>query len=172
MSNDEFADEMNLGDVYFKTFVAITAIAFVAGFACAFSLRLIRRIHAGWLVALGLLLTVVLTVVGNGIFHHTLFTTWHRSQNTFVPQTGCLTYDPSFGHLYATYSMDASSFKQFIASHPWELRPHDSSLESIDARRLGFDAPQAAYATEMAPNGKQLRIYFENGKMFLSYNVM
>lgn len=68
--------------------------------------------------------------------------------------------------------MDAATFERFVASHPWELRPYDSSLESSDAQRLGFGDPQAAYATEMAPNGNQLRVYFENGTMFLSYNVM
>lgn len=163
---------MNLGDIYLKTFLVITAVAFVAGFALAFVLRLMRRIRAGWLVVLGSLLAAVLTVAGNRAFHQELFTAWHQSQNSVVPRTGCLTYDPSFDRLYATYSMDAATFEQFVASHPWQLRPYDSSLQAMDARRLGFETPQAAYATEMAPNGNQLRLYFENGTMFLSYNVM
>ncbi len=46
------------------------------------------------------------------IFHHRLFVVWHRYQNEAVPQQGCLTYDPDFYRLYATYQM---SVEEWIA---------------------------------------------------------
>ena len=167
---------MNLGNVYLQAFFYITATSFVIAAACTFSLRLFRRIHAGWLSALAFFLGVFLAITGNRLFHRDLFVTWHRSQNAIVPQTGCLTYEPSFGYLYATYAMDRFEFERWVSSHPWTLLPYDSSphqsLQSHDAKRLGFDDPEIAYATEMADDGGQLRVYFQSGTMFLSYNVM
>lgn len=37
---------------------------------------------------------------------------------------------------------------------------------------LGIDAPEENYETTPAPNGKQLRVYYKAGRMYLSYNTM
>ncbi|MEP4682360.1 MAG: hypothetical protein ABJ015_11995, partial [Rhodopirellula bahusiensis] len=62
-------------------------------------------------------------------------------------------------------------------SHPgnmrlYSFRDEKGNLELIDEKRLGFVDAELIYATEMAPNGRQLRAYFRDGIMYLSYNVM
>ncbi|QDV59021.1 hypothetical protein Mal33_50460 [Rosistilla oblonga] len=68
--------------------------------------------------------------------------------------------------------MSREEFEQWVAKHPWKLQPYDMSFVDHDSKRLDFTAPDFAYATEMASNGGQLRVYFKDGVMYLSYNVM
>ena len=163
---------MHLGDIYIKTFFLISAVAFGIAIASSFLLRSWKRINAGWLFALSLVVGLSLAYAGNSQFHRDIFVRWQQSQNKWVPQKGCLTYEPSFGRLYATYSMSRDEFERWTASYPAEMSPYDMSFLVHDSERLGFSDPEVAYATEMAPNGNQLRVYFKDGVMYLSYNAM
>lgn len=163
---------MHLGDIYIKTFFLLTAIAFGIAIAGSLVLRSWKRISAGRLFVLSLAVGVFLAYIGNSRFHRDLFVSWQQSQNEWVPQIGCLSYEPSFGHLYATYSMSRDEFERWVESYPAEMSSYDTSFFVHDSERLGFGDPEVAYATEMAPNGNQLRVYFKDGVMYLSYNVM
>ena len=163
---------MNLGDVYLKTFFNISAVAVLIAITVPTTLRLYKRIHLGWLFVMFLILSILLIFAGNSVFHHDLFVARHLKQNEWVPQQGCTSYEPSFRHLFASYTMTRDEFESWATSHPWQLRPYNSDPLDHDSARLGFTEPDAAYATEMAGNGSQLRVYFKDGTMFLSYNVM
>jgi len=163
---------MNLGDVYLKTFFNISAVAILIAIAIPAALRIWKRIHPRWFVTVFVILSLFLVYVGNSLFHHDMFVARHLKQNKWVPQDGCTLYQPSFGHLFATFSMSRSEFDAWVASHPWGLQPYDGDLADHDSTRLGFRDADAAYATDTADNGNQLRVYFKDGTMFLSYNVM
>ena len=163
---------MNLGDIYLKTFFCITSIAFLAAVAVVGGIRFWRRVNAGWLIALSILMGMVFPFIGNSFFHQPVFVDWHRCQNEWVPKTGCLTYEPSFGRLFATYAMTETEFRDWVSNYPVPMGPYDNSLLMFDSEQLGFTAPELSFATQPASNGKQLRVYWADGKMYLSYNVM
>ena len=163
---------MNLGDVYLKAFFSISGLAILVAVAIPIVVRAWKRIHAGWLIAIFIVVSIALVFVGNSLFHHSLFVSRHMAQNQWVPKTGCTSYEPSFGHLFATYSMSRDDFDSWATSHPWNLQPYNLELFDRDSVRFGMNAPDASYATEMAENGNQLRVYFKDGTMYLSYNVM
>ncbi|MCA9213764.1 MAG: hypothetical protein KDB27_11900 [Planctomycetales bacterium] len=131
-----------------------------------------KRVRPRWAINLAIVLGGVFAVAGNSLFHESLFTVWHQSQNNGVPDAGCISYEPSCLRLYATYSMRRDEFEKWVATHPFEMKPYDLSLAHHDYERLGFTDPEVAYATDMASNGKQLRTYYKDGVMYLSYNVM
>tara|TARA_R110002049_G_scaffold27283_1_gene93843 strand:- start:104 stop:595 length:492 start_codon:yes stop_codon:yes gene_type:complete len=163
---------MNLGQTYIDAFLYVAKLSAVASIVLVVLLRLWKRIDTSKLIAIGLGLFVAATFTANKLFHRQLFVDWHKSQNTMVPATGCLTYEPSFGHLFATYSMNRADFDSWVAEHPWPMATYDDSLQRFDEDRLGFAEPDVALATEMAPNGNQMRVYFKSDVMYLSYNVM
>ncbi|MCC9656704.1 hypothetical protein LOC70_12910 [Rhodopirellula sp. JC737] len=134
--------------------------------------RLIRRIHLGKLLLLGFALWIALTYTGTKFFHHDRFVELHQSHNDYVPASGCLTYEPSFGHLFASYSMTRAEFDAWVAQFPVPMSEYDSQLQRFDEDRLGFTDPDAAFATQSASNGGQTRAYFKDGTMYLSRNVM
>lgn len=68
--------------------------------------------------------------------------------------------------------MTKTDFELWVSEHPWKLQPYDLSLIEHDEIRLNFTDPELAYATEMSSNGGQLRVYYKNGTMYLSQNVM
>jgi hypothetical protein len=105
-------------------------------------------------------------------YHGIVFSAWHQSQNRFVPNSGNITYCPEFSRLYATYEMTLPQFHQWAATHPWKLNLSSGEAFSHDFEIMRFDNPEASYSTEMAPNGKQLRVYFKSDIMYLSYNSM
>lgn len=163
---------MNLGQTYIDAFLHIAMLSVLATIVLVALLRIVKRVHIAKLVAIGLVLFGAVTVTANKLFHRQLFVDLHKSQNTLVPATGCLTYEPSFGHLFASYSMDHAAFDSWVSEHPWPMTDYDNSLQRFDEDRLGFTEPHTALATEMAPNGNQLRVYYKSGVMYLSYNVM
>ena len=166
-----FVRLMNLGDIYLKTFAAIIAISFIVSVVVASSLRLR---HCSWrtviIVALPLWLPIGFLSLNLG--HQRLFVAWHKSQNVTLPRNGCLTYEPDFTRLYATYKMDRDEFETWVANHPWHLHAGDNGLLHHDGPRLGLREPELSFETESAPNGKQLRVYYKSRIMYVSYNAM
>ena len=160
---------MNLGDIYLKSFAAIIAMSFIAALAIA---SLLRFRHCSWrsVVYAALPLWLALGFFALDTYHQRLFVTWHQRQNLALPKNGCLTYEPDFYRLYATYKMSRLEFDRWVYSHPWQLHAGDSGFSNHDGSRLGLNAPEFSFVTEMAPNGKQLRVYYKSGKMYVSYN--
>jgi hypothetical protein len=161
-----------LGQVYINVFLWITLCAFAAAVIVAVLIRLSFRVRLGWCLLIAPVLGIALTYAGNRFFHHELFVQSHQSHNSLMPKAGCLTYEPSFGHLFASYAISRDEFEQWASLHPWQLKPYDMALVEHDSKRLNFAKPELAYATEMASDGGQLRVYFKDGVMYVSYNVM
>jgi hypothetical protein len=162
---------MNLGNIYLKTFAAIIAISFVLAVMVASLLRFRR---CSWrtvvLSALPIWLMVGFFVLNTS--HQRLFVAWHKWQNSALPKQGCLTYEPDFTRLYATYAMSRSEFETWVNDHPWRLHAGNNGLLHHDGPRLGFDEPELSFETDSAPNGRQLRVYYRSGIMYVAYNVM
>ncbi len=161
-----------LGEAYINVFLWITVCGFAVAVVVAVIIRLLFRVRLGWCLLIAPVLGIALAYAGNSYFHHDLFVRSHQSHNSFMPKEGCLTYEPSFGHLFASYAMSRDEFKQWVSLHPWKLKPYDMAFVDQDSKRLNFAEPEVAYATEMAPDGGQLRVYFRDGVMYVSYNVM
>ena len=171
---------MNLGDIYLKTFLVLTTMALVLSCLLALVLsrlvasllRFRRRVSWADVLCFGFLLGCFVAFTANMLLHRPLFVAWHKAQNDAVPTTGCLTYDPHFTRLYATYQMTRTEFDTWVANHPWELRPGDNGLLHHDGPEFDLGEPDASFETEMAPNGRQLRVYFKSGIMYVSYSSM
>ncbi|MEO1529581.1 MAG: hypothetical protein AAFX06_29520 [Planctomycetota bacterium] len=161
-----------LGETYINVFVWLTAWSFVAAAVLLVVLRLFKRFSFGWGFAGTLLLGASLAFGSNSIFHRRMFIQEHQRHNTLVPTSGCVRYEPSFGHLFAIYEMTATEFESWVAQHPWQLVEYDQEMMEYEQQKLGVSDPEETYATEMASNGAQLRVYFKDGRMYLSYNVM
>jgi hypothetical protein len=164
---------MNLGDIFIKTAAAICLGAFLASLLMALILRYAKKTR--WWISLTVFVVLVPVLSYAGLYfgHHPLFVAWHRSQNEVLPRTGCLTYEPSLFRLYASYRMSRAEFDAWIKQHPWHLSPYDvSQIPAQDAEDLGISRPDTAFATERAPSGKQLRVYYKNGTMYVSYWAM
>ncbi|MDM4019381.1 hypothetical protein [Roseiconus lacunae] len=161
-----------LGETYINVFFTLSAWSFVAAAAVVLIMRLVKRFAVGWLIAAMIVLGVAFSFASNSVFHRRMFVRQHQDRNTLVPATGCVRYEPSFGHLFAAYKMTAAEFDAWVSQHPWGLAEYDRGLMEYDEQMLGFSDPSEAYATEMASNGGQLRVYFKDGMMYLSYNVM
>ena len=161
-----------LGQTYINVFFWLTTCSFATAGVAVLILRLFKQIRLAWCVIVTLLLSVTLAYFTNSAFHREMFVREHQKHNTLVPQSGCVLYDPSFGRLYATYRMSRAEFDAWVSEHPWKLIPYDQAFVRYDGERLGFTEPDSAFATEMASNGGQLRVYFKEDMMYLSYNVM
>lgn len=57
-----------------------------------------------------------------------------------------------------------------VARHDWSLHAVENGLHVNDGEKLKLDNPERTYATEPAPNGKQLRVYYRSGVMYVAYN--
>lgn len=100
-----------------------------------------------------------------------MFAAWHKWQNTAVPKDGCLTYEPDFSRLFATYEMSRDEFDEWVSNHAWRLHAGNNRLLRYDGLRLGFAEPELSFETDSTPNGKQLRVYYKSGVMYVSYNA-
>lgn len=160
-----------LGETYINVFIWLTAWSFVAAATKVLVIRFFKRFALGRVIAGVFVLGVAFSCGSNSLLHHRMFVQQHQANNMLVPATGCVRYEPSFGHLFAVYKMTAVEFDAWVTQHPWTLTEYDRALVAYDQQRLGFVDPTDAYATEMASNGGQLRVYFEDGMMYLSYNV-
>ncbi|MEM8671810.1 MAG: hypothetical protein AAGG48_30105 [Planctomycetota bacterium] len=163
---------MGLGEASLAVFFDIAKIAFLTAVVLSVLVRIFRRLHFGKLLLLGFALWMMLTYAGTKLFHHDRFVELHQSHNDYVPPTGCLTYEPSFGHLFASYSMSRAEFDAWVTQFPIPMAECDSQLQRFDEKRLGFTEPDAAFATDPASNGGQTRAYFKVDTMYLSRNVM
>ena len=162
---------MNLGDIYIKAFVAIIGASFGVSLIAS---SMLRFFGCSWRTVFLAAIPIWLPLgfLGLDTSHQTLFVAWHKAQNRALPKHGCRTYEPNFTRLYATYSMSRDEFGVWVNSHPWHLHAGDNGLLHHDGPRLGFDAPELSFETERAPNGKQLRVYYKSGIMYVSYNAM
>jgi hypothetical protein len=167
-----FGGLMNLGVVYIKSFLLIISVSFVFSFGIASLLRFFRRVSWQPIFAIAITIWLCIGFFGLNNWHEKLFNAWHRWQNEAMPSKGCITYEPDFTRLFATYRMTRPEFEAWVTSHPWKLNPGDNGLLYHDRGRLGFNSPELSFETETAPNGKQLRVYFESGIMYVSYNSM
>lgn len=162
---------MNLGNIYLKTFATIIATSFFLALAVA---SLLRYRRCSWRTVLLAALPIWLTMgfMALDVGHKRVFAAWHKWQNTVLPKQGCRTYDPGFRRLYATYSMTREDFNAWVSDHPWKLHAGNNGLLHHDGPRLGIDQPELNFETDSAPNGKQLRVYYKSGIMYVSYNAM
>lgn len=161
-----------LGQTYINVFLQLTAAAFLVAIVVGVGVRVTAKLHIVWCVLLTVVLGIVFAYGANSLLHHDMFVRRHQNRNLTVPSSGCITYQPSFGRLYASYKISKKEFTDWVATHPWKLREYDLGLIEYDSKMLNFKEPELAYATEMAANGGQLRVYFKNDIMYLSYNVM
>ncbi len=163
---------MNLGDIYFKTFLILLVLPVLATFLLLGSYR--RRLQLTWggILLIAVFIAPFAGMLLNRAFHQQLFVAWHQAQNQLVPRTGCLTYEPDFSRLYATYQMTLPQFNAWAAAHPLRLSPVADSVPMYDAQVMGFDSPEASFMTDMAENGMQLRVYYKAGVMHLLYFSM
>ena len=164
---------MNLGDVCIKAAVCIC----IGGCLLALSIVLLQRCwkKTRWSVSIAIFVVLASALSMGGCYfgHYPLFVAWHHSQNQVLPQKGCLTYEPSFFRLYASYRMSRAEFDEWAQRHPWRLKPYAlSDIPDQDTEALGFDRPDTAYASEPAPNGSQLRVYHGGDTMYVSYWAM
>jgi hypothetical protein len=164
---------MNLGDISIKSIAAICVGSCLLALLIVLVVWHVKRIRwTTFFVAL-IPLALVLCVAGCYFGHGPLFAAWHRAQNTVLPSNGCLTYEPSFFRLYATYRMSRAEFDEWAKGHPWRLASsNEGRVPACDAEALRFGHPEAAYASEAAPNGGQLRVYYANGTMYVAYFAM
>lgn len=135
---------MNLGQVYFQTFIALLVTPTVAG---VLVLCLFRRKMPSYFSMLALISIFLGPFVGVGLnykCHKFVFSHWHQWQNQFVPQSGCITYDPDFSRLYATYKMTLPQFHHWAAIHPWKLKAVSAGVFNHDFELMGFDTPEAS----------------------------
>ena len=162
---------MNLGVIYFKTFAAIVVMSFIFAVSVASLLRL-RRCSWRTVIVVALIIWLAIGFPMLNLGHQRMFVAWHKWQNTALPQKGCLTYEPDFTGLYATYEMDRDEFEIWVTDHPWHLHVGDNGLLHHDGTRLRFDEAERSFETEPAPNGKQLRVYYNSDIKYVSYNAM
>lgn len=166
---------MNLGIVYFQTFLLVVAVAFLVALGIASGTR-----FYGWswraVVWVAIPIWVFVGVALLDYAQDSTFGSWHQWQNTVVPKAECRTYKPQATRLYASYQMRREAFVSWAESHPWAPEsvsiPDGASLLKIDRKELGMGIPELAYQTEMAPNGAQLRAYYAAGVAYISYNSL
>lgn len=163
---------MGLGEAYLDVFFSIVRTSLLVAVVLAVLVRLVKRVHVGMLLLGACVAWGLLSYAGLSLFHQDRFVELHQEHNDYVPKSGCLTYDPSFGHLYASSSMSRTEFDDWVVQFPLPLTEFDELYQRFDEQQLGFTEPETALATESAPNGAQTRVYFKGGVMYLSRNVM
>ena len=129
---------MNLGQIFFQTFLVLLVAPTLASILVLF---LFRRKLSSKFSALALLCIFLGPVAGvclNYKCHGIVFSAWHQSQNRFVPNSGNITYCPEFSRLYATYEMTLPQFHQWAATHPWKLNLSSGEAFSHDFEIMGL----------------------------------
>ena len=103
-----------LGETYINVFFWLTGWSFVAATVTVMVIRLCKRFAVGWAVAATLLLGIAFAYASNSMLHRRMFVRQHQDHNTLVPTTGCVRYEPSFGHLFAAYTITDAEFKSWV----------------------------------------------------------
>jgi hypothetical protein len=167
---------MNLGVVYIWSALAIAACAVALSAVAVLASALMRRRPLRWSTPLLGALAVGIPLTGIGLLfcHEPLFRFWHRRQNEAVPTAGCLSYEPTFWRLHASYRISPKAFDAWVASHPWGLVPcePDGIFEFHDGPHFGLTSCEAAYESPRGPKGNNLRVYYHQGIAYLSYSAM
>jgi hypothetical protein len=164
---------MDLGDIYLKAAASICIAAGALTVVVVLLLR--RRKKISWPGLLALAAPLLLLLCGGGLYfgHPPLFAAWHRAQNDMLPKTGCLTYEPSFARLYASYRMSRSEFDAWVQAHPWELKRFgDSDISDRDLQHFGAKKADVRLMTPPVLDGKQLRVYYHDNVMYVAYFSM
>jgi hypothetical protein len=171
-------DAMNLGVIYLESAFTLLGIGFLLGtvLTIVFLLAKRKRLRFSTTVFGTFLLGLPLAGVGLVLGHAPLFRVWHRAQNDAMPADGCLTYEPSLVDLFASYKMDRPTFDAWVASHPWQLAPcslsgFDRPFEVRDRPHFGLTTCEAAYESPRGPKCNNLRVYYQDGVVYLSYTV-
>ena len=167
---------MNLGVIYIRAALVLIALGFVLGSMVTAAFLLIRRkrvLSTTFFVGT-LIIGLLFSCIGLMFCHNSLFRAWHRHQNEAVPAIDCVTYEPTFWYLYATYKMDQQSFNEWIALHPWCLKQCkiDGIFELHDGPHFGLTSCQAVYESPRGPKGNNLRVYYQSGVAYISYSAM
>jgi hypothetical protein len=167
---------MNLGDIYLKSASVLLGGGLFLGLLATVTFLLFRRkqIRIGLLMLGTLLVGLPLSGLLLAVGQTPLFRVWHRSQNTVVPSEGCLTYEPTFFRLHATYRMDRKAFDDWASSHPWKLASCDpvNCLPSNVSSYFGLTECEAAYESPRGPKGNCLQAYYKNGIVYVFYSAM
>jgi hypothetical protein len=167
---------MNLGTIYIEAALVILAAGLALGAILTRAYLWVsrKRMLASTLLFGAVAIGLPLGCVGLALLHESLFSTWHRLQNDAVPATGCVAYEPSFWHLYATYKIDRQSLNQWIASHPWGLTrcEPDGIFQLHDGPHFRLTSCEAVYESPRGPKGNNLRVYYQDGTAYVSYIAM
>lgn len=165
---------MNLGQVYIEAFLVIATAAILIAVTLSVFLYLFgnQRIRP-WCAWTGCVIWLFLTVAGNIQYHKKLFTALHKLQNSVLPNSGCLYYEPTVTTLHAVYKLNANELEDWIKGNPWKLHeaPRSYLLRS-DERHFGSFKPDLSFETDMSESGRQLRVYYKNGIVYVSYSSM
>jgi hypothetical protein len=161
---------MNLGGTYMLTFFLLCGATFVIALLVAVLIeRKSRRHMLGCLAFPFLFLPAV--VVLTTYFQQTAFERLHQWRNHAVPyEFACLEYRPTIMDLHARYQMTLEEFSEWIADYPMRLSPMASAYyHDEETWNIKFTGPM--FETKRADNGKQLRVYYQDGVAYVSYNA-
>lgn len=162
---------MNLGAIAFQSFLILGVLSGLLSLAIAYLVMRLTRIRELAILCF-LLLAPLLAYASNSQFHQRLFVWWQQAQNTVVPKEfPCVDYEPGFNSLRAKYKMSDAEFEHWVSVHPWKLRPYtiDAVYNADEQAWLGNALSGKAFATEMEPNGKQLRVYHADDTTYILY---
>lgn len=104
-----------LGEAYINVFFRITLCGIAAEVVVAGLLYLLFRIRLRWCLFIAPFRGIALAYAGNKYLHHDLFVRSHQSHNSLMPKEGCLTYEPSFGDLFASYAKSREAFEEWVS---------------------------------------------------------
>lgn len=167
---------MNLGVIYLYTFFVIVfgslLVSTVLAYACSvFSRQIFRKKFPGSsILFLSFLIWILSTAPLLTLLHEPIFVSWHKAQNKWVPNVPCLEYRPMVTRLFASYSMTREEFDTWANQHPWGLEPVPvKDVRPYDLEQFGMESVDAAYASEMANNGKHLLALHRDGIAYIAY---
>jgi hypothetical protein len=162
---------MNLGSVAIRAFFTLAAIGGLAGFVLAALIARQAKWRTSVLLGVAILCAGAGAITANILFHHPLFRSWHQQQNTAVPQgVPCLSYEPAYEGLEASYTMTQEQFLTWVQAHPWKLGPTDR-VWFYKSGTLVQSFVGLKYATRMSDRGSQFRAYHEGTTAYISYNA-
>ena len=149
----------------------IVGISLLVAVAFAGLLKVLCRISRAKAALVAMGIWVAATVMGLAAGQQRLFAVLHQRQNDKLPQQDCLSYQPEFARLYASYRMTQQEFDAWVSSHPWKLSEGSDHLH-IDGPALGLENPEQMFSSRPRSNGAQMRVYFKSETMYAAYYSM